>query len=159
MMSSRGFALLEALIALVIVCGAVLTSLWWMQQSVLLQHQLIRQASAQRFALDWMARVQLNPNAIDLYAHRWQRLTEPMSTAIDCEQQFCHWQALAAWDTAQWRTSLSPALPQVQTQFELINPELSLWRITLAWPSTNANAKPDCPESTQCVWLDFTPSQ
>ena len=113
---ARGFALLEALLAMALFASAGLAALWSLQHTAQQQRQQLLQSTAMLLAQDLSERMFVNAHQTALYARTWQSQT-PIS-ASDCTQQLCTASALAAWDLQQWLDLVRKQLPQGDAQIQ-----------------------------------------
>ena len=156
---ARGFALLEALLAMALFASAGLAALWSLQHTAQQQRQPLLQSTAMLLAQDLSERMFVNAHQTALYARTWQSQT-PIS-ASDCTQQLCTATALAAWDLQQWLDLVRKQLPQGDAQIQPMPRFVNAWSVTLAWKDErtqpiNDEALPSCPAGLRCWQLVFS---
>ncbi len=161
--NQTGIALLEALIALLLLAFGVLGLLWMHQHALMQQRQQLMRAIAMSLADDLAERMTLNAQQRTLYAKTWGNVT---TTAPDCSATACTRQDLAAWDMQQLQQSLSSQLPEGDAAvFALTSPKNG-WGIVIAWRDANetyrtdgASGSPPCPAQMSCWRLFFSPAR
>lgn len=160
---SRGFALIEALVALLILAFGLLGLLWMHQQAWVSHRQQIMRSVAASIAEDLAERMRLNAPQSANYAKGWGHINT--SSASDCVANPCVRSELAAWDLAQLQQTLQDQLPEGDaTVFALTT--LDGWGIVIAWRDasesyrTDARAgTPACPVNMSCWRLFFQPAR
>ena len=93
-----GFALMEALAALLVLAIGVLGLLWMHQQALLQQRQQLMRSTAMGIAEDVVERMHINAPQRAMYAKTWGSTA---SAATDCAFKACSRQDLATWDMQQ----------------------------------------------------------
>jgi type IV pilus assembly protein PilV len=107
-----GVALLEALIALAILAGALLALLYMQLRTQADTESTLRRAQAMHLIDDLAERIRTNPSGFDeLASYRSDWGTAP-SPAIDCQTQSCGPAHLAQWDLSQWKANVAQSLPK-----------------------------------------------
>jgi len=118
-MSARrqtGIALLETLIALAILAGALLGLLYAQMRTLAATESALRRTQALGLIDDLAERIRANPSGLGemgLYRIEWGA---PPAPGVDCESRWCNPEELARWDLAQWKRNLARALPQGDAQ-------------------------------------------
>lgn len=161
--TQSGIALLEALIALLILAFGVLGLLWMHQQALMQQRQQLMRTIAMGLADDLAERMTLNAPQRTLYAKAWGQVT---STAPDCAAIACTRQDLAAWDMQHVQQLLSNQMPEGDVAvFAMLN-QPEWWGIVIAWRDVNetfrtdgTSGSPACPVQMSCWRLFFSPTR
>lgn len=161
---SRGFALIEALIALLILAFGMLGLLWMQQQALVSQrHQLMRSV-AEEIAEDLSERMRLNAPQRASYTKSWG--SSSASYGPDCAATPCLRSELASWDLAQLQLSLQTLLPEGDAAVFALTTAPQWWGIVIAWRDasesyrTDATAgTPACPAQMSCWRLFFRPDR
>jgi len=153
-----GMALLEALVAWVILAFGVLGLLWMHQQALTQQRQQLMRSVAMGVADDLAERMRLNAPQRSLYAKTWGSAT---TTSPDCASTPCARQELAAWDMQQLQQSLQSQLPEGDAAVFALTDVAQWWGIVIAWRDANetyrtdtASGTPPCPAQMSC-WRLF----
>jgi type IV pilus assembly protein PilV len=163
--SVLGFALLEALMALLLLASGVLTLLWTHQHAMALQRQQIMLSVAIGVADDLAERMQLNtPRSAD-YAKTWGSFATSMANQADCAAQACSRAELAQWDMQQIQQALQTQLPEGDLAVFPLTDAPNWWGILLAWRddrmtyrTDGASGTPACPDTKSCWRLFFRPA-
>jgi type IV pilus assembly protein PilV len=158
-----GIALLEALVALLILAFGVLGLLWMHQQALVQQRQQLMRAVAISIADDLVERMHLNSVQHASYTKAWGTAA---TTAPDCAATPCSRQDLAAWDMQQLQQTLQSQLPEGDaTVFALTEAE-GWWGIAIAWRDANEtyrtdtrSGSPPCPAQMSCWRIFFRPGR
>ena len=163
--TQSGIALLEALIALLILACGVLALLWMHQQALMQQRQQLMRTIAIGLAEDLAERMTLNAPMRTLYAKTWGSATLTPA-APDCSATTCSRQDLAAWDMQQLQQSLSSQLPEGDAAVFAWPSSANGWGIVMAWRDANetyrtdgSSGAPPCPTRMSCWRLFFTPTR
>ena len=158
-----GIALLEALVALVILAFGVLGLLWMHQQALAQQRQQLMRSVAIGTADDLAERMHVNAPQRALYAKAWSSAT---AAAPDCAAAACTRQALATWDMQQWEQALQSQLPEGDAAVFALTDIPNWWGIVIAWRDVNetyrtdtASGSPPCPTQMSCWRLLFRPDR
>lgn len=158
-----GIALLEALMALLILAFGVLGLLWLHQQALMQQRQQLMRAIAMGLADDLAERMTLNAPQRALYAKAWG---SSMTTAPDCATTACTRQDLAGWDMQQLQQALSNQLPEGDATVFALPSDPNGWGIVMAWRDASetyrtdgTSGSPPCPEQMSCWRLFFSPTR
>jgi type IV pilus assembly protein PilV len=162
--SQSGVALLEALMALLLLASGVLTLLWTHQQALALQRQQIMRAVAIGLADDLAERMRLNaPRTVD-YAKTWGASAPGTGKQPDCAAQPCLRSELAQWDMQQVQQTLQTQLPEGDAAVFALTDAAGWWGIVLAWRddrmtyrTDGASGTPACPDNKSCWRLFFRP--
>ncbi len=161
--AQSGIALLEALIALLLLAFGVLGLLWVHQQALMQQRQQLMRAIAIGLADDLAERMTLNAPQRNMYAKAWGQIT---STTPDCEAIACTHQDLAAWDMQQVQQLLNSQLAEGDAAVFALPSNPNRWGIVIAWRDTNetfrtdgTSGSPACPAQMSCWRLFFTPAR
>ena len=107
-----GIVLLETLIALAILGGALLGLLYTQMRTLAATETSLRRTQAMHLIDDLAERIRSNPGGfgeLGRYRSDWGAALTP---DVDCEVRWCKPDELARWDLAQWKRNLSRALPQ-----------------------------------------------
>ncbi len=154
-----GIALLEALVALVILAFGVLGLLWMHQQALAQQRQQLMRSVATGIADDLAERMRLNAPQRALYAKAWGNAT---AAASDCTATACTRQELAAWDKQQLQQMLQSQLPEGDAAVFALTDAANWWGILIAWRDANEtyrtdtrSGSPPCPAQMSCWRLFF----
>jgi type IV pilus assembly protein PilV len=158
-----GIALLEALVALVILAFGVLGLLWMHQQALAQQRQQLMRAVATGIADDLAERMRLNSPQRALYAKAWGN---GIAATSDCTATACTHQELAAWDKQQLQQILQSQLPEGDAAVFALTDVPNWWGIVIAWRDANetyrtdtASGSPACPAQMSCWRLLFRPDR
>ena len=107
----RGFALLESLIAIVVMALGILGILGLQMRTLTNTQTSLYRAQAIRLIEDFNERLMANPNAFlstDSYITGWENTPSPQ---IDCNTTACGHTELAAFDIARWKAQVGSTLP------------------------------------------------
>lgn len=151
--ASAGFAMLEALAALLILTAGAVGVLWWQQQATLRQQQQTYQFIAMALASDLADRMRINASQSALYAMHWG---ESRQTTQDCFANACSWTQLAQWDIAQWQQALRAQLPKGDASVYSLRGQTGWWAISVGWPANKISSNSTtCPAHMQCwnLWV------
>lgn len=158
-----GFALLEALFALLILTLGVLGLLWMHQHALAQQRQQLMRSVAMGIADDLAERMHLNAPQRNAYAKTWGQGT---TFSTDCAATACTRQELAAWDQMQLEQSLQTQLPEGDAAVFGLTDIANWWGIVIAWKDPNetyrtdtASGTPSCPSQMSCWRLFFRPDR
>jgi type IV pilus assembly protein PilV len=158
-----GIALLEALVALVILAFGVLGLLWMHQHALIQQRQQLMRAVATGIADDFAERMRLNAPQRALYAKAWGNAT---AATPDCTATACTRQELATWDMQQLQQILQSQLPEGDAAVFALTDMPNWWGIVIAWRDANetyrtdtASGSPPCPAQMSCWRLFFRPDR
>ena len=162
-MQQLGIALLEALVALVILAFGVLGLLWMHQQALVQQRQQFMRSVAIGTADDLAERMRVNAPQRALYAKAWGNVT---ATAPDCIATACMRQDLAVWDKQELQQTLQSQLPEGDAAVFALTDVPNWWGIVIAWRDANetyrtdtASGSPPCPGQMSCWRLFFRPDR
>jgi type IV pilus assembly protein PilV len=106
-----GIALLESLIALAILAGALLGMLFVQLRTMAEAQSTTHRAQALRLIEDLAERIQSNPGGFAQLADFRSDWGPAAAGAPDCEAQWCGAAALARWDLHAWKSRVAHALP------------------------------------------------
>jgi type IV pilus assembly protein PilV len=158
-----GMALLEALVALLILAFGVLGLLWMHQQALVQQRQQLMRSVAIGIADDLAERMHLNAAQHTLYAKAWGASAP---AAPDCVTTPCSRQDLAAWDMQQLQQTLQSQLPEGDVTVFALTEAAGWWGIVIAWRDANETYRtdtifgtPPCPRQMSCWRLFFRPGR
>jgi type IV pilus modification protein PilV len=161
--SQSGIALLEALVALLILAFGVLGLLWMHQQALAQQRQQLMRSVAMGLADDLAERMHLNAVQRVLYAKAWSATA---ATGPDCATTPCSRQDLAMWDMQQFQQNLQSQLPEGDAAVFALTDVAQWWGIVIAWRDVNetyrtdtASGTPPCPAQMSCWRLFFRPDR
>lgn len=160
-----GIALLEALVALVVLALGVLGLLWMHQQALVQQRQQLMRSVAIGIADDLAERMRMNSPQSAMYAKTWGNSSNGITTAApDCTATACTRQELAAWDLQQLQLTLQSQLPEGDAAVFALSGSPNWWGIVIAWRDANetyqtdtASGSPPCPAQMSCWRLFFRP--
>jgi len=159
---TQGFALVEALVALLVLAFGVFGLLWMHQQALAVQRQQLMRSVATGIADDLAERMRLNSPQRALYAKAWGSLNS--STGTDCTATPCSRSELAQWDMQQLQQTLQDQLPQGDAAVFTLRDTPNWWGIVIAWhdanetyPTDATGGTPRCPEHMSCWRLLFRP--
>ena len=158
-----GIALVEALVALVVLAFGVIGLLWMHQQGLIQQRQQLMRSVAIGVADDMAERMRLNAQQRTLYAKAWGSAT---ANSPDCTSTACTRQELAMWDKQQLQLTLQSQLPEGDVAVFALTDTPDWWGIVIAWRDANetyrtdtASGSPPCPAQMSCWRLFFRPDQ
>lgn len=162
-----GIALLEALVALVVLAFGVLGLLWMHQQALVQQRQQIMRSVAMGIADDLAERMRLNAQQTAMYAKAWSGPNNGSATAApDCTATACTRQELAIWDLQQLQLALQSQLLEGDAAVFALTASPNWWGIIVAWQDANetyrtdtASGSPPCPAQMSCWRLFFRPDR
>lgn len=160
--TAQGMAMVEALVALVLLTAGVLGLLWMHEQALVQQRQQLLRSVAIGLADDLVERMFINPSQHALYAKTW---ATPVPEAPDCATLPCLPQDLAHWDLQQFQHNLNTQLPQGDASVYPLTDMPGRWGIVMAWRDTQETYRtdtlagtPPCPMQMSCWRLLFSPS-
>lgn len=158
-----GFALLEALFALLILTLGVLGLLWMHQHALAQQRQQLMRSVAMGITDDLAERMHLNAPQRSAYAKTWGQAA---TSSTDCAATACTRQELAAWDLQQLQNTLQTQLPEGDAAVFGLTDIPNWWGIVIAWKDPNetyrtdtASGTPSCPPQMSCWRLFFRPDR
>ena len=161
-----GIALLEALVALVVLAFGVLGLLWMHQQALVQQRQQLMRSVAIGIADDLAERMHLNAAERAMYAKAWSNASSITTATKDCTTTACTRQELAAWDLQQLQLTLQSKLPEGDAAVFALTATPNWWGIVIAWRDVNetyrtdtASGSPSCPAQMSCWRLFFRPDR
>ena len=159
----RGIALLEALVALVILAFGILGLLWMHQQALAQQRQQLMRSVAMGVAEELAERMHLNAPQRTLYAKAWGAAA---TKAPDCAATACSRQDLAEWDMQQLQQNLQIQLPDGDAAVFALTDAAQWWGIVIAWRDVNetyrtdtTSGSPPCAAQMSCWRLLFKPDR
>jgi type IV pilus assembly protein PilV len=158
-----GMALLEALVALLVLTFGVLGLLWLQQQALLQQRQQLMRAVAAGIGDDLAERMRLNAPQRGRYAKAWGN---SQGASSDCTTTACSRQDLAAWDLQELQQTLQTQLPEGDVMVFALAEMSGWWGISVAWRDANETYRtdatfgtPPCPTHMSCWRLFFRPDR
>ena len=158
-----GIALIEALVALLVLTFGVLGLLWLHQHALLQQRQQLMRSIATGLGEDLAERMRINAAQRALYAKAWGSAS---SATADCTSVACSRQALAAWDSQQLQQAVQSQLPDAEAVVFELTGVTGWWGIVVAWRDTNETYRtdntfgtPPCPVQKSCWRLFFRPDR
>ena len=158
-----GMALIEALVALLMLTLGVLGLLWLHQQALLQQRQQLMRSVAAGIGDDLAERMRMNAAQRALYAKAWGNT---QSATADCTSVACARQELAAWDKQQLQLTVQSQLPEGDVAVFALSHATHWWGIVVAWRdhketyrTDTAFGTPPCPEQMSCWRLFFRPDR
>ncbi len=153
-------AMLESLVAMLILTAGVLSLLWMHQRALVMQRQHIYRDQAMQVAHSLHQRMLINAAHASGYMRAWG--AHSGSAVFDCATSTCDRTKLAAWDLQQIHTMLKH-LPQGAVSIAPLLTGGGWWIITVAWQDaeevfrTNAaSGSPTCPNDKSCWRLVFS---
>ena len=159
----RGIALLEALVALVILAFGILGLLWMHQQALAQQRQQLMRSVATGIADDLAERMRLNAPQRHLYAKTWGSAA---TASPDCASTPCSREELAAWDMQQLQQNVQSQLPEGDAAVFALTDVAQWWGIVIAWRDANetyrtdtSSGTPPCPAQMSCWRLILRPER
>jgi type IV pilus assembly protein PilV len=160
---SSGVALLEALVALLLLASGVLTSLWLQHLGLQTQRQQVNRSMAMGLADDLAERMRLNAGQVLRYSRSWGAGT--LGGALDCSALACSRGDLALWDMAQLQQALNTQLPEGDAAVFTLNGPVGWWGVVVAWRDSSESYRtdtawgsPSCPAAMSCWRLFFRPA-
>lgn len=152
-----GVALLDSLMAMVLLTAGVLGVLWTHQQTLLLQRQLVWRDNAMRLA-DNMAQRMLTHTS-PAYARDWGMQN---ATAVQsCRATACNDTEWVGWQIQQANDELKQ-LPQGDMAITALPGLSNGWAVTVAWQDATETFRTDrawgapaCPAEKSCWRLMF----
>ena len=160
---ARGVALLEALVALLLLASGVLALLWLQQLGLQTQRQQVNRSMAMGLADDLAERMRLNASDIPRYSRNWGAGT--VGGVPDCTALACSRSDLAVWDMAQLQQALSTQLPEGDVAVFALTGPAGWWGVLVAWRDNSESYRtdtawgsPSCPAAMSCWRLLFRPS-
>jgi type IV pilus assembly protein PilV len=148
----NGFALLESLVAMLLLTAGVLALMWTFQKSLAVQRQNVHRENAMRLA-DNMAQRMLTLNSPN-HARNWGMTG--VSATHNCMTQPCSETQWVSWLTQQANEELKQ-LPQGDMAIAPLQTWPNGWVITLSWRDSaetfrtdNAGGSPYCPAEKSC---------
>lgn len=161
---SQGMALMEALVALLVLAFGVLGVLWLHQQALAQQRQQLMRSVAMGMADDVAERMQLNAPQSAMYAKAWGKFTT--ANTPDCSATACSRAELATWDLQQLQNALQNQLPEGDATVFALTGHVSWWGIVIAWRDASESYRtdttagtPPCPAGMSCWRLFFRPGR
>ena len=158
-----GMALMEALVALLVLTVGVLGLLWLHQQALLQQRQQLMRSVAAGISDDLAERMRMNAPQRALYAKAWGNTT---SASVDCTSVACSRQDLAAWDRQQTQRTVQSQLPEGDVAVFALSNTTHWWGIVVAWRDAKetyrtdtAFGTPPCPDQMSCWRLFIRPDR
>jgi type IV pilus assembly protein PilV len=158
-----GIALLEALVALVVLAFGVLGLLWMHQQALVQQRQQLMRSVAIGIADDLAERMRLNATERAMYAKAWGNAP---ASSPDCVATACSRQELATWDMQQLQLGLQSQLYEGDAAVFALTSTANWWGVVIAWRDANetyrtdtASGSPPCPVQMSCWRLFFRPDR
>ena len=156
-------ALLEALVALLLLACGILSALWLQQLGLQTQRQQVHRGIAMGLAQDLAERMRLNASQTSAYSRSWgagSSGTEPDCTALACTRS-----ELAQWDLAQMQQALNTQLPQGDAAIFALTGMAGWWGVVVAWHDGSESYRtdttwgsPSCPSAMSCWRLFFRPA-
>jgi type IV pilus assembly protein PilV len=158
-----GIALLEALVALIILVFGVLGLLWLHQYALAQQRQQLLRSVATSLADDLAERMYMNAPQRSMYAKAWG---SAIAISIDCSAKPCSRSDLATWDMQQVQQTLQSQLPEGDAAVFALTDAAGWWGIVIAWRDANeiyrtdtVSGSPACPTQMSCWRLFFRPDR
>lgn len=158
-----GMALMEALVALLVLAFGVLGLLWLHQQALLQQRQQLMRSVAAGIGDDLAERMRMNAPQRAMYAKAWGNT---LSATADCSNAACSRQDLAAWDRQQLQQIVQSQLPEGDVAVFAFSEIPGWWGIVVTWRDVNETYRtdtawgtPPCPVQMSCWRLFFRPDR
>ncbi len=153
-------AMLESLVAMLILTAGVLSLLWMHQRALVIQRQQIFRDQAMQVAHSLQQRMLVNAAHASSYMRAWG--AQNGETVFDCATSTCDRAQLAAWDLQQAHTMLKH-LPQGDVSIAPLHTGGGWWIISVAWRNTEETFRtntpadsPACPSDKSCWRLVFS---
>jgi type IV pilus assembly protein PilV len=160
---AKGVALLEALVALLLLASGVLASLWLQQLGLQTQRQQVNRSMAMGLADDLAERMRLNAGHAQRYSRNWGAGSD--GRAPDCSALACTRSDLAQWDMAQLQHAVSTQLPEGDAAVFALTGPVGWWGVVVAWRDNSESYRtdttwgsPNCPSAMSCWRLFFRPT-
>ena len=160
---ATGVALLEALVALLLLASGLLASLWLQQLGLQTQRKQVNRSVAMGLADDLAERMRLNAGEVQRYSRSWG--AGAVGSAPDCTALACSRSDLAVWDMAQLQQALSSQLPEGDAAVFALKGPVGWWGVVVAWRDSNESYRtdsawgsPGCPAAMSCWRLLFRPA-
>jgi type IV pilus assembly protein PilV len=160
----QGFALIEALVALLILAFGMLGLRWTHQQALVSQRQQLMRSVAAGIANDLTERIRLNAPQRESYAKGWG--SSSTSLGADCAASPCLRSDLVSWDLSQLQKTLQSQLPEGDVAIFALTTAPQWWGIVIAWRDTQESYRtdtragtPPCPTEMSCWQLLFRPDR
>ena len=154
---SKGFSMLEALAAMMVLSLLCLSLMSFQLQSMQAQRDAMSLQQALAMAQDLSHRMQVHPGAWPWY----QLNIGDTPTPLDCQIQSCSAQQWAQSDLADWWTELRQRLPMAKARIQTVSTGEPKVDVMLAWPSATLAENPDqsaeCPASYRCWSTSWRP--
>jgi type IV pilus modification protein PilV len=154
---SDGFALLESLMAMVLLTTGVLGLLWTHQYTLSLQRQHVLRDHAMRLADNMAQRMRVHASVA--YAREWN--LPSVAPGQNCQTSPCNDAQWLAWQIQQTNSELMQ-LPRGDMAVTPIQTLPNGWAVTVAWHDAaetfrtdNAWGTPTCPSEKSCWRLVF----
>ncbi|WP_310625271.1 type IV pilus modification protein PilV [Limnohabitans sp.] len=162
-----GFALVEALVAMLVLAFGVLGLLWMHQHALVLQRQQLMRSVAAGIADDLAERMQLNAPQRAMYARTWGTSASATASAShNCAATACNRSELAQWDVQQLQTALQTQLPEGDAAVFNLADTPAWWGIVIAWRDATETYRtdttagtPPCPAQMSCWRLFLRPER
>lgn len=152
-----GVALLDSLMAMVLLTAGVLALLWTHQQTLTVQRQLVLRDNAIRLADNMAQRMLTHPTPA--YARDWGM--QNATLASNCRAKACSDTEWVAWQMQQANDELQQ-LPQGDMAITALQGLANGWAVTVAWHDAAetfrtdmASGAPACPPEKSCWRLMF----
>jgi len=154
---SKGFSMLEALTAMMVLSLLCLSLMTLQLQSMQAQRDALSLQQAVAMTTDLSQRMQVHPDAWPWY----QLNLNQVPPNWDCYQQSCSAQQWAQSDLADWWTELRERLPLARASIQTNTSGTPKVDVQLVWPSSSQNESPyssvDCPVSYRCWQTSWRP--
>ncbi|WP_371186354.1 type IV pilus modification protein PilV [Thalassotalea maritima] len=150
---ASGFSLIEVLIALLILALGVLANAKLQLMSLHSIRFATQQGQAANLAEYIRHKISANPQA---QAHYQLQTTIPMTSPVNCLEQFCQPKQLAKYDLAVWQQHVERRL---QGGKGLIKINGNKANITLGWPNASNQHSNSCPPQLRhyvCVTFTYS---
>lgn len=146
----RGFSVLEALAALMVLNLLCLGLMAWQWQAFQAQRQALALQQAVAMAQDLFDRIQVHPGA-----WRWYQLgLNESPLQVDCKALACNAQQWAQADLSEWLNEWQQRLPQARAQVQTMLTDQPRVELLLVWPgvsdNTNKAMVTNCPPEQNC---------
>jgi len=163
----RGLALMEALVACVVVAVALQGLLLFQVQLLGRGQSAVAQMQANRLAEDLFERLD-RQSVADVLSTFEQQAAE--TSGADCRQAACHASELMAWQVRRWQQHVAQQLPQGASVAFAVSGDARQLGVQLSWRDATFQAmgprggapSPDpdsiaCPAHRWCAWAFGVP--
>jgi type IV pilus assembly protein PilV len=158
----RGMALMESLIALAVLSGALLGLLWLQVQTLAESTTSMWRSQAIQLIGDLSERVRSNPQAqarLQDFRVEWGVTVD---VSVDCQTDGCDAASLARWDLARWKAAVSRQLPRGEAMVYALpdsaGAPATMLGVMIGWrakasaisSSSSADGEPEASDAARC---------